>query len=290
MKNEKAELRARRRINSIFSFNIFEKGFGNIELERLSTNRFDPQYKIRREEIKLVMDDLFIQRKSKVLEIGCGSGLQSTFLSEKTDFLVCSDITFENLAFKKLCLVRCAAENLPFKKDSFNIVYSSNVLEHVKDRRLTLKEMKRVLEKDGILVCSVPTSFWKILQLLLDYPKKLCSFVKWSKKQKRNQQVQHGYQGMVSTLSKWWKLSVHGEFECNREEFVAYMLKRWLHLFQVNGFHVFKVKKLLLYAPLKPFGLRAKNITILPGWLKLEKITGLCSCMAFFATLISDSP
>lgn len=55
------------------------------------------------------------------------------------------------------------AENLPFKDDLFDIVYSSHVLEHVKDLNKSLTEMHRVCKNDGIVIIGVPTSTMAII-------------------------------------------------------------------------------------------------------------------------------
>ena len=47
-------------------------------------------------------------------------------------------------------------ENLPFKDNVFDGVFSLNVLEHVKDPFLCAKEIARVLKPNGELYCVVP--------------------------------------------------------------------------------------------------------------------------------------
>jgi SAM-dependent methyltransferase len=66
--------------------------------------------------------------------------------------------------------VRASAERLPFADEVFDLVVSQEVLEHVRDPFRAMKEMRRVLKKDGILYCQVPfiigyhpgpTDFWR---------------------------------------------------------------------------------------------------------------------------------
>jgi len=235
------------------------------------------------------MDRICIQKGTRILEIGCGSGIQSNFLSEKSSYVISSDIALKQAEFGKLCIVKCSGEYLPFKKGFFDIVYSSNVLEHIKNRSMALREMRHVLEKEGILVCVVPTSMWKILQLVLYYPKKIYNFIRRRMKHKKLQFYNNinikQNQRWEAALLKHLMPSVHGEFKGNREEIVSYRKKNWVNLLETNGFYVYRIEKLLLYAPLDMIDpkLRAKNITIFPPSLKLEKITGLCSSVALFA-------
>jgi len=115
------------------------------------------QHRIRIEEAKLIINDLQISDNSKILEVGCGSGVQAALFAEKTSFIISSDINLANVKLKNVPLIKCSCEYLPFKGNTFDIVYSSCVLEHLKNRGLALREMKRVLKANGIMVCVVPT-------------------------------------------------------------------------------------------------------------------------------------
>ena len=50
------------------------------------------------------------------------------------------------------------AEKLPYANETFDVVYSSHVLEHVIDETKSLAEMRRVLKKDGTLIIGMPTA------------------------------------------------------------------------------------------------------------------------------------
>ena len=58
------------------------------------------------------------------------------------------------------------AADLPFEDDSFDLIFSSNVLEHVRQLNDAFDEMKRVLAPGGIMIHSMPTGTWKIVQLV----------------------------------------------------------------------------------------------------------------------------
>jgi ubiquinone/menaquinone biosynthesis C-methylase UbiE len=48
------------------------------------------------------------------------------------------------------------SEKLPYKNDTFDAIYCSNVFEHLYDPEFALFELIRILNKDGILIISVP--------------------------------------------------------------------------------------------------------------------------------------
>lgn len=84
----------------------------------------------------------------QVLEIGCGRGQMQNVVH---DFIGC-DLSLSAGSYLKKPFVVCAAENLPFKNQSFDSVMSFTVLEHIINPELALAEMVRVLRRGGLLV------------------------------------------------------------------------------------------------------------------------------------------
>ncbi len=66
----------------------------------------------------------------------------------------------------KINFVKGNAHALPFKDNTFDVVTCQTVLIHIKDPELALKEMKRVVKKGGIVICSEPNN--RIQSLLQD--------------------------------------------------------------------------------------------------------------------------
>jgi SAM-dependent methyltransferase len=52
--------------------------------------------------------------------------------------------------------------NLPFPESSFDLVFTSNVLEHVKDRPGLLREIERVTSLRGYAIHIVPSATWRL--------------------------------------------------------------------------------------------------------------------------------
>jgi len=113
-------------------------------------------------------------RCARILEIGCGIGYYTAFLSRLGREVVSVDLVEANLetqtpglrrardllnalGIKNVTLCGASAESLPFADGSFDLVISNHVLEHVADRRRAVREMHRVLSAGGHNVCVVPT-------------------------------------------------------------------------------------------------------------------------------------
>ena len=117
----------------------------------------------------------YIEKNSNFLDVGCGSGYAMMRASKEFNCSV-HGVDPEPGAhgvgryIKKLFsspkIEKGMAENLPYKDESFEVVYSSHVLEHVQDEILSLKEIKRVLKDDGVLIIGMPTSSMAILNLI----------------------------------------------------------------------------------------------------------------------------
>jgi ubiquinone/menaquinone biosynthesis C-methylase UbiE len=99
---------------------------------------------------------------SKVLELGCGTGIYLHSLVSITGYqgfgidpsqgMLAHAVSADNTYF-----ANGTAEFLPFKSNSFDFLFSVNVLHHVPDIGPLFQEAMRVLKSNG-LVCSITDS------------------------------------------------------------------------------------------------------------------------------------
>lgn len=111
----------------------------------------------------------FVQTKT-VLELGCGSGYGIEYLCEPVSFMVGVDMGADALLEAKsmrLCdhtaLSQCLGAGLPFKDQTFDIVLSFQVIEHIVDVGSYLQEIRRVLKPGGMLCVSTPNKALRLL-------------------------------------------------------------------------------------------------------------------------------
>jgi SAM-dependent methyltransferase len=129
----------------------------------------------------VVLQSLFpeyFKRHNRVVEIGCGVGLDSLYWSRYADEMLGFDIPGEyggytppgftssaHVSRTLVCDIFGATnakfedalpDSLPVDSDSADVVYSWTVLEHVPDLPSAYKEMHRILKPGGVMLHIVP--------------------------------------------------------------------------------------------------------------------------------------
>ena len=93
----------------------------------------------------------FIRKGSKILDLGCGSGIiGKTFQEIFQADLIGVDIDDKRISAIPFQLID--GENLPFPENSFDVALINYVLHHSRDPIALLNEAKRVA-KDKIVIC-----------------------------------------------------------------------------------------------------------------------------------------
>lgn len=113
--------------------------------------------------IERLFSYLDLKEIKNALEIGCGVGMLSDYLSQKYDINIFGiDVDPEQIEVakeyfkdnKKLSFSVESAIDLPFDNSSFDMVLSFKILHHISGWQSVLKEVQRVLKPNGILVFS----------------------------------------------------------------------------------------------------------------------------------------
>ena len=103
----------------------------------------------------------------KILDIGSADGMFTNVIAKRSNAkqvigidVLKSSVDWANKhwkANKNLKFKVGDAHKLNFKDGEFDAVFALEVLEHVKDPKIVLKEIKRVLKKNGYAIFLVPT-------------------------------------------------------------------------------------------------------------------------------------
>jgi ubiquinone/menaquinone biosynthesis C-methylase UbiE len=115
---------------------------------------------------KTFLIDYFFNRLKKeesVLEIGCAEGVMLQKASKYYKNGVGCDVAGQYLARAReskydapTSFVQCDAEYLPFEDERFDKILCTEVLEHLLTPEVALREMRRVLKKQGEIIMTTP--------------------------------------------------------------------------------------------------------------------------------------
>jgi len=169
---------------------------------------------------------LHIEGSKKILDIGCGEG---ALLHKLEYFGIGVDLNISRLMLakeKELDVLMADGTNLPFQDEQFNTVVSMEVLEHVPDMALMMKDVHRVLMPGGTWVVSVPSVTLR------------SKYEMWREKRPyycdENEHYRefspvspHGFEHRFMLLSEFKAMFKSAGFEVTRQDGVRYLLPQW---------------------------------------------------------------
>ena len=114
---------------------------------------------------KLINDKNLNKRDLKILNVGCGTGRSSQYLSKFGHVVsieydkFCCEFASEKTGLE---IINGSITELPFKDNTFDLVCAFDVIEHVEDDQLAVNEMNRVTKEKGVVFITVPAfmSLW----------------------------------------------------------------------------------------------------------------------------------
>ena len=223
--------------------------------DELRTRELEWLHRIRGYEFELGARWIEPDTTGRVLEIGFGDGYLTSQLRERFKCVIPIDISPRA---NVRGMIVGSGETIPFRNGTFSLIYSSNVLEHVGDICRCMKEMRRVLADDGLMIHTMPTSTWKLAQLGGNPTRLVRGIVRRIRNQSglRSDRDLNGKYGtgtsrLASVLSRvktaLWP-PIHGVSESHFEEWNSFRSRYWTRVFTANGFQVIDVVPLLFYS------------------------------------------
>ncbi len=109
------------------------------EIEEIGNEYFD------------IVDETMLNKSSRVLDIGCGTGRWALYVAQRADFVEAIDPSKAIYAaiklsesYKNIRVTHAGVDEIPFEDNSFDFVYSLGVFHHLPD---TQKAINRAVEK-----------------------------------------------------------------------------------------------------------------------------------------------
>jgi SAM-dependent methyltransferase len=139
---------------------------------------FSHQYldEIRMLELEIVLP--LFPPGARVLELGAGTGRQALELSRRGFNVTAIDLAASAYAAHRVFpITDYDGVTIRLPNASVDVVFSSNVLEHVPDLARMHCEMRRVLTPDGKCIHVLPTHVWRFWTVLAGYPDAVAYFL-----------------------------------------------------------------------------------------------------------------
>lgn len=181
----------------------------------------------------------------RILEIGGGTGYQASLIARLGGAVDSIDVAPPSSTETYFPVRMYDGRTLPFDDACFDVVFSSNVLEHIPDLQKTLSEIHRVMKPSGLAIHILPTPAWRIWTSFSHYiyiARRLGGMVSDRRKMATSGQV-----GTLSTApSRGWCSVIkrllmdgpHGEYPSAISELWYFSRRRWLNLFYENSFEL----------------------------------------------------
>lgn len=175
----------------------------------------------------------------RILEIGGGSGYQADLMASYGCAVSSIDLVTRKKSQRSHFPVQSYdGRHIPFGTASFDLVFSSNVLEHVQDLPALLLEMRRVLKIEGTMIHILPSTGWRFWTSLAHYVYLPLFFLGRRSRVTGSVQApmhglktQHSYPFLIKT-ALW--AGPHGEYPNALSELYYFSKRRWQRLFKNN--------------------------------------------------------
>jgi SAM-dependent methyltransferase len=212
---------------------------------------------LRRAEIDKIAQ--YLTPGSHVLEIGAGTGRQAKELSERgllVEAIELSSAQPDSTQYAQervFPVLEYDGRNIPFPNWSFDVVFSSNVLEHIQDLKQIHTEIRRVLRPAGYALHVLPTHAWRFWTAISCLPNafqylnlvkgELCPRSPLGRAEFSRVALAWSHLGMFFKEN----LSRHGERGMFMTEFWYFRPGWWRRNFRANGFEIIKDEPMGLF-------------------------------------------
>lgn len=219
---------------------------------------------MRAEELKVVRA-LLPGAPCRILEIGGGDGYQASLLSSTGYDVESVDVTSSNAARLLFDVKIYDGHTLPFGPGEFDCVFSSNVLEHVRDLETINSEIRRVLRPRGVAIHVMPSSAWRFWTSVAHYPYIFKVLLRGKHSLPTHAPLPTAGEtlrrrGVIRTIWSALFPQPHGEYASSLTELYAFSKRRWAAVFRKQGFDVLEVRPTGIFCT--GFGLLAGPLSV----------------------------
>jgi len=114
-------------------------------------------FQARKKIIEQIISDINLKKKINILDFGAGSGVNLDMLRKHGLVDIHEQNKYARTAIKKKQIeIKNLYSTLKIKKNFYDLILMADVIEHVKQPKQLLKNLKKFLKKDGRILVTVP--------------------------------------------------------------------------------------------------------------------------------------
>jgi len=188
----------------------------------------------------------------RILEIGGGTGYQAKLLADKGYEVSSIDLPNTNYRNDQVYpVVEYDGRQFPFPDHSFDVVFSSNLLEHVEDSAQLHRESARVLRTGGYAVHVMPTSAWRLWTIAAHYIEMgqqiALEFGRCAGSRSRAQTLRSTLHNIRGIVRHYALVPRHGEAGNALTELMSFSAARWSRHFHAHRLRVVERQPMRLF-------------------------------------------
>jgi 2-polyprenyl-3-methyl-5-hydroxy-6-metoxy-1,4-benzoquinol methylase len=136
-------------------------------------DRIQQKGKFQKNQVE-IFKSLLTRKYERVCEVGCGKGFWSYIGAQKGCFAELDDCDiFEDLQVeeirpyvRRINYENITSNDLPYEDNSFDLVFSMDVIEHVEDDQKFLTEKLRICKPGGSIIIGTP-NYYRLTNFLM---------------------------------------------------------------------------------------------------------------------------
>lgn len=184
----------------------------------------------------------YIPADARVLEFGAGTGRQARFLADRGYDVVAVDLAQSNYASHLVFpVIQYDGEHIPLEDRSVDVIFSSNVMEHVENIPAIMREFHRILRPGGFGVHVMPTPAWRFWTFMSGFANAFVGAAQLAAKlvspppgSNRRAAFVKGLRTIAASIIPIG----HGTSSEGFSELYTFSRHAWLKLFEKHGFAV----------------------------------------------------
>jgi ubiquinone/menaquinone biosynthesis C-methylase UbiE len=208
---------------------------------------------LRAHELNAVVAEL--TPGAAVLELGAGTGAQALALARRGFMVTAIDLPESTYSDERVFdVIDYDGTQIPCPTASVDVVYSSNVLEHVRDLSGLQQEIKRVLRPGGYCVHILPTTAWRFWTSLAAFHdpwvragKRFPELFPQAIRRGEPSRIRYVWAEIKRDLTLPFDIQPHGEGGNAITELWTFSRRHWVRRFRSHGFVIEKAEPMGLF-------------------------------------------